>query len=323
MKRINKKKIKALGVDIGGTDVKMGIGLKEENKQMRLNAFTTTRFPGTESPPEALEMICQELEGFTGQEGVEVTGETVLGISTGALFTRPGGKVTQWPNHPQWNGFPLKERLEERLKLKVVMEDDANCAALAEKAFGSGRDCDNFAAVTIGTGIGCGLILNGGLYSGANGWAGELGHIPVKKNGPPCGCGQKGCLQTLFSGRALLHQAKHKAAAAGFQLHSGATLEDVARSALEGETWANETFTEAGVYLGRALTTLVLLFDLSLIILAGGVTGNSDLIRKALKNNFFHNMNTLGRQLNLKLSQLDRRSGVMGALSLAGQQFSI
>src|SRR5690606_15913905 len=109
------------------------------------------------------------------------------------------GNIIRWPNHPRWNGFELKSFLENEFQVAVMLEDDANTAALGEFCFLQAHDISNMAFITVSTGIGCGLIVNKQLYTGDNGWAGEIGHIQLDPNGPECTCGKKGCLQALAS----------------------------------------------------------------------------------------------------------------------------
>lgn len=210
----------------------------------------------------------------------------------GACVAAPGpldpasGRVHEVPNMPGWQGFPLAERLAERLQLPVRVRNDANLAALGEARFGAGRGFDPLIYLTLSTGVGGGLILDGRMFEGATGLAGELGHVAVQAEGPACKLGHVGCLEAFASGTAIAARAREALArgeasllSAGSSVLLGAgspvgrpiDAEAVARAAEAGDVLARSLFETAGHALGRALGGFVNLFDPARIVIGGGL----------------------------------------------------
>lgn len=175
-----------------------------------------------------------------------------------------------------WHDVPLAQLLEERTGLVTVVENDVNALAVAEQWFGAGRDVPEFAIVTVGAGIGCGLIVDGELVHGASGMAGELGHITVDPDGAPCRCGKRGCLETLASDAAILDGI---VAAGGPRL---AGITEAAELARSGDPAARTAFHRAGDALGRAIAILLNLVEPSRIVLSGEGVVASDLLLESL-----------------------------------------
>jgi glucokinase len=202
-----------------------------------------------------------------------------VGISTAGPANPRLGIVTTPPNLPGWHDVPLASLVGDRLRVPAWLENDANAAALAEHRRGAGRGCDHMLLIAVGTGVGGGLILDGSLYHGASGAAGELGHMLIVPNGPLCGCGRRGCLEAVASGRALERQALRLAAeqpaglVARLARESGSDPDgrilDLAADA--GDAAADAVIRQAGRYLGEALVNLVDLFNPEVIVIGGSV----------------------------------------------------
>jgi glucokinase len=303
-----------LGLDIGGTNVR--IAYYHEAKRT-LAGITRVPFKKANTVGAEIEMNIDALiqQAITGN-GFRPEGLKGVGISLAALFDRRTGEITTWPNNRLWNGFPLKQYLSQNLKVPVVLEDDANSAGFGEYLAGAGKRCDNFAYITVSTGIGCGLILGGSLFTGAHGWAGEIGHIPIVTDGPLCKCGKRGCLQSLASGPALLNRGRELAAEAGVSVKDLTDLKEVVRLASAGTGWAMKVFDEAGNYLSNIITYLVMTLDLPLIVLGGGVLQAGDLILYPISKGLGSFFSDSGRGVEVKVSQLGDDNGVIGALSL-------
>jgi predicted NBD/HSP70 family sugar kinase len=201
---------------------------------------------------------------------------TGIGIGAGGHVDRESGVVRFSPNL-HWPEYPLAQKVSERVGYPVLVENDANALALWEQWFGDGRAVDSFAVVTLGAGVGCGLVIGGSLWTGAHGAAGEFGHVAVTTDGPLCECGRRGCLQSLVNDDAIVAASS---AAAGRRIRSA---EHAHRLALEGSAEIRRVFAEAGTALGRGLATLVNLVDPELIILSGEGIAGSDLMMDSLR----------------------------------------
>lgn len=232
------------------------------------------------------------------------------GVSAAALLDQTG-TVVQWPNRPAWRGLGLRKLLQEHLGMQIVIEDDANAAALAEAVLGAGQRYQDLLVMTVGTGVGAGLILNKSLFSGRNGWAGELGHLIMQRDGPACPCGKRGCLQMLASGRTL----ERIAAARGL---NGA--EAVTEAAGRGETWAVEALAESGRWLGLAAANVVDLLDLQAVIVGGGLSVLGPPWWSSLEETCQSSLiNAAHKQVALHRAALGDTAGLLGAVLLAQQ----
>jgi len=174
------------------------------------------------------------------------------------------GVIAGWGNAPAFNGYPIRDEIEKRLATKVILENDANAAALGEKWVGAGKDVDDLVLLTLGTGIGGGIIIGGRILHGYLGMAGELGHLTISPNGNPCGCGNNGCLEKHASATAI--------AAMGRLVNLGTDLtsKNVYQLAVEGSERARAVFRTMGEALGIALAGLVNIFNFPLYLLSGG-----------------------------------------------------
>nr|QEO74835.1 ROK family protein [uncultured bacterium] len=232
------------------------------------------------------------------------------GVSLAALVDAEGA-VVKWPNRPAWRGLPVRSILEARLAVPVVIEDDANAAALAEATLGAGRDFRDVLVLMVGTGVGAGLILDGRLHRGRNGWAGELGHVVMQPGGPDCSCGKRGCLQVLSSGRALDHLARARGLDGAAQL---------AEAAERGELWAREALAASGRWLGLAAANVIDLLDLDAVVVGGGLSGLGapwwSTLEETLRSNV---LNAEHRQIALRRAEMPDAAGLLGAVIRARQ----
>jgi len=289
-----------LGLDIGGTNVRAALIRGSE-----VTAIRGATWPADLSPEEEV--------GFVADQALAVVGEARLtaraaGVSLAALLTKKG-VVAHWPNRPNWRGLAFRSLLEARLGMPIVIEDDANAAAMAEWAYGSGRGYRQLLVVMVGTGVGAGLILDGRLYRGGFGWAGELGHVTVSPDGPPCPCGKHGCLQTLASGRALERVATDRGLGAASAVTAAAEL---------GEEWAQHALADCGRQLGLALANAVNLLDLEAVVVGGGLSVLGQTwwtgLERALRANL---INRDHREVALLRAKLPDTAGLIGAALLA------
>ncbi len=260
-------------IDLGGTKVRALIaGLDGNERGFDLRPSETER--GLES---VLARMRETLEGAVRQAGVAATELRAVGIASPGAIDVHRGVVSEAPQLAGWRDVPLVRIMSDRLGLPVYIENDASAAALGEHRFGAGRGSRHMLYITVSTGIGGGIIIDGELYEGASGSAGELGHIVIDVDGPPCGCGSRGCLESLASGTAIGRRGREMVAAgeapvlARLAGEDEVTAEHVKQAGDAGETSALELFREAGRYFGIALGGFVNIFNPEVIVVGGGV----------------------------------------------------
>ncbi|HEV8573408.1 MAG TPA: ROK family protein, partial [Dehalococcoidia bacterium] len=276
-----------------------------------------------DGPELVIARMIETLEAACAEAGVEVSRLAAVGVASPGALDLVRGLVFEAPQLPGWDGVPLIEIMSERLGIPALLENDANAAALGENRFGAGRGTRFMVYLTISTGVGGGIIIDGKVYHGLSGAAGELGHMIVWFNGPRCLCGERGCLEAIASGTGLAWRARDlveagEAAGLARVLREKGELDadEIADAARAGDEDARRLFDEAGLYLGIALSNYVNIFNPEIIVLGGGVlTGAGDL--------FFEHAERIMRQLArkepLKYVRLERatlgdRSGPLGMI---------
>jgi glucokinase len=290
-----------LGLDVGGTYVRFALALDH-----CIIASRKCTWPAGLTPEDEVHFITDEALKLAYENESSTLG--AVGISLAALVDRDGS-VVQWPNRPTWRGLKVRALLEEKFGVPVAIEDDANTAALAEYTFGAARGYQHVLVVMVGTGVGAGLILNGRLFRGLRGWAGELGHVVMLPEGPECSCGHRGCLQMLVSGRALERSAID---------HGLVGARELAQAAEQGKVWAIEAVEASGRWLGLAVANVVTLLDLEAVVVGGGVSALGrqwwHALNGALRANI---LNSQHREIELRRTELADTAGLLGAVSLA------
>lgn len=303
-----------IGMDIGGTNIRVAV--LDEKKKFISNVVKMPFKKSGTAEEDVENNICIPLMQVIKNNDLDFRNARGLGLSLAAIFDRNSGTIIKWPNNQLWNSFPLKNYLMNRLNIAVVMEDDANCAAIGEHMTGAGKGCANFAYITISTGIGCGLILNDRLYTGAYGCAGEIGHVRVENNGPLCTCGMKGCLQAVASGPALYKRSIELAGNAGIGSEDIPDLIKTVHFAQEGADWAVTVFEEAGKHIAYMIAYLVMILDLPLIVLGGGVLQAKDVILNPIRRNLASHLEQFKKKIEVRTAALGDNSGIVGAINL-------
>jgi glucokinase len=297
-----------LGLDVGGTRVRAALAHGEA-----VLFSTDVRWPRGLAPRQELDLVVDVALSLVRQSGL-ASSLRAAGVALAALTDREG-RVVEWPNRPGWKGLAFRALLEDRLQVPTVVEDDANAAALAEWTLGRGRGFRHGLVLMVGTGVGGGLILDGRLHHGHHGWAGEIGHMVVQPEGPECGCGRRGCLQSLASGRALERRARMRGLASGA---------DVEKAAAHGEPWAIKALADAGRWLGLGAANAVNLLDLEAVIVGGGLSALGeawwDPFEQALRGQL---MNAAARSLAVLRAALPDTAGLLGALGLARERAAL
>ncbi len=244
-----------------------------------------------------------------------------IGVGVPGPVVAEAGVVSAPPIMPGWDNFPIRSHLHELWGVPVSLNNDAELGALGEWAYGAGRSQRNLAYIKVGTGIGSGLLLDGQVYRGATGCAGEIGHITIQENGPLCACGSYGCLEALAGGRAIARKAREAVLAgrrsqlAVIEPVEAITARDVAEAARLGDLVAQQIVTTAGGYLGIAIADLVNLFNPGLVVVGGGVAQMGDLlldpIRRAVRD---RSLRPAAQAVRITAAVLGRRSSSMGAV---------
>lgn len=286
VKRMSEQVI--LGVDIGGTKSAVVVG--RTNGEILHRIEEPTR-PNDRSPEQILNRLAEMAKEALKTLNLESRDVKGVGVSCGGPLDSSTGVVYAPPNLPGWTAIPVRDILEKATGLPVVVENDANATALAEWKFGAGRGAQNVVFMTMGTGIGAGLILDGKLYRGTNDLAGELGHQTILMNGPLCNCGKRGCLEALASGPAIARLAResmiygrHKRvlALAGGK-PKDITARHVVQAAQEGDAFAIQLLDEVGTYMGVGIANIIQMLNPERIIIGTIAVHAGDLILKPIQ----------------------------------------
>jgi glucokinase len=309
----------AIGVDVGGT--KVAAGVVDDAGQVLATSRLETPSTSAADTETTIASVVEQLR--------ELHSDVVaVGIGAAGWVDETRSRVRFAPNLA-WRDEPLRDQLSERIGLPVVVENDANAAAWAEHRFGAARGEDHFVLLTIGTGIGGGLVLDGRLYRGRWGTAGEPGHLAYVPGGQPCGCGNKGCLEQYVSGSALVRVARERAladqasAARLIELAGGAPQRiqggHVTQAAREGDQLAVALFDEMGRHLGAALAGLASLLDPSCFVVGGGVSEAGELLLGPAREVFEATLPGRGHRpvADVRLAALGNDAGLVGAADLA------
>jgi glucokinase len=249
----------SIGVDLGGTNLRAA-AIGNDGKMIDKIAGSTHLSAGRDAVISDMVNAIVTLRDRTS--GMRLAG---VGIGVPGFIFIEKGLIAGSNNLPEFEGFPLRDEIERRLGTQVILENDANAAALGEKWIGAGKDVDDLVLLTLGTGIGGGIISDGRVLHGHVGMAGELGHITVVPNGNPCGCGNTGCLEKHASATAIVAMARM------LSLGDDITSEAVYRLAVDGNEKARMVFDGMGSALGIALATMINIFNFPLFLLSGGV----------------------------------------------------
>lgn len=294
-----------IGMDLGGTNLRVA-AVGRDGEVVALQRGDT----GAREGPEA---VIARIVGAVRDVAARVAadGAAVRGVMLGApgIIASALGTVVSSPNLPGWRDVPLRDLVAAGVGLPVSLENDANAAAYGEFWRGAGGGCATMVLVTLGTGVGGGLVLGGSLWRGADGMAGEVGHMTVEPGGRTCNCGNAGCLETYASATAILDRYRELA---GEQEASSAA--QVHARALEGDANARQAFREAGRALGIAFASLVNLLNPERIVVGGGVLPAWELLMPAAEQELRRRaFAALAARVRLERAVLGDLAGVTGA----------
>ena len=307
-----------IGVDVGGT--KIAAGVVDDVGRILVS---TRRDTPSEDPHKTADAIADAIRELAASHEVEA-----VGLGAAGFIDAQRSTVLFAPNLA-WRDEPLRDLIERRVGLAAVVENDANAAAWAEVRFGAARGEDYVVVLTVGTGIGGGIVLGGQLLRGRFGVAAEIGHLNVVPDGQRCGCGLRGCWEQYASGRALVREAQEEARASPAMAREllrlaggrpeGITGPMVTVAAQAGDVAALHCFDVIGRWLGRGMADLAAVLDPGLFVLGGGVSTAGELLRKPAYDTFLESLTARGHRptAELRIAELGPEAGIVGSADLA------
>lgn len=306
-----------VGVDVGGTKVLAGV-VAVDGTVGDLARGTT---PGRLATPESVEAtIATVVARVAGGRSI-----AAVGVAAAGFVDASGARVMFAPHLP-WRGEDVRARLGERVGAPILLDNDATCAAHAEASYGAGRSASSMVLVTLGTGIGGALVLDGRVWRGASGMAGEFGHMQVVPDGAPCECGRRGCWEQYSSGNALVRDARSRLGAEPTMLSElcdgdpeRLTGPMVTAAAADGDLVARAAFTRIGEWLGVGLANLVAAFDPAVVVVGGGVSEAGDRLLDPARGALARSLVGAGHRVVPPVARaaLGLEAGLIGAASLA------
>lgn len=316
---MDKKEKYAIGVDLGGTSIKLGI-VSNKGKIVRKYSLETLADKGPEAVITQIKKGIKELlrEG----KKYKING---IGIGSPGVVSVRKGTVENPPNFNNWKKVNLVKIIEKEFKKKTVIENDANAAAIGELMFRPGKKLDDFIFVTLGTGVGGGIILNGKIFRGETGGAGEIGHTTIDFAGPKCNCGSVGCIEAYLGNNYLIQRVKkqleerpdsklHEMAGQDLNLLTPKLINDAAE---KGDEFAKSVIKETGTLLGYAIANSINLLDVANVIIGGGVAGFGkplfDAVELSVKE---RTLKSLGVRVKIYPAKLKNEAGIKGASAL-------
>ncbi|MCK4412144.1 MAG: ROK family protein [Candidatus Eisenbacteria sp.] len=311
-----------LGIDIGGTAIKAGL-LTREGELVAETEFPT---PVALPPAKAIDGLARDLGRFVAGRSV-----AAVGIGCAGLVSSREGVVHLSPNLPRWRDAPLGPLIAGKLGLPVFVLNDANAFALAEARAGAGRGASPVVALTLGTGVGGALVIGGRLASGFHGFGGEVGHMSIDRNGPPCPCGNRGCLELFVGRRGLMadffDQVAWRSGEPAYDSVGGdrdaLTPKMLCAAAQRGDPAARLAFARAGEALGIGLVNLSNLLDPERFVIGGGIAQAGELLLGSARA-ILRERAIIGpeRVASLRAAALGLGAGVIGAALFAGDSLA-
>lgn len=305
-----------IGIDLGGTKISGAIS----DSNGKVLKITTVETLAAEGPDAVIGRIKNIIRGLMEHEKAS-SGEVIgIGIGSPGPLDPIKGMVVNAANLPGFVNQPIVAPIEDEFNIKTYLENDANAAALGELWFGAGRGCKNFVYITVSTGVGCGIIINGDIYQGNTYNAGEVGHITVEPSGPKCNCGNYGCLEALASGPAIARIANERLSKGEDSILKNCkkvTSKEVFDAAAKGDKLANDVAGYCMNYLGIGMANVVALLDPEKIVIGGGVSKAGaivfDTVRRVIDKRCFKIM---AQGVQVVPAELGTDAGVVGALGV-------
>ena len=325
MQEIKEQGLPVLAIDLGGTKIIAAI-ISNQGRVITREYYLTL---AEEGPQLVIKRTLSAIDRLLSLGKIDSSQLNSISIAAAGAIDFGKGLVTLSPNLPGWYDIPLRDLIKEKYRVNTLLINDASAAALGEHRFGAGKGVNNLILLTLGTGIGGGIIINGKLYSGPCGSAGEIGHMTIDVNGPRCSCGNIGCLEMLASGTAVAREAikriRQGERSSLTEIVEGKiesiTAEKVEVAAQGGDSLALEVILKAANYLGVGLVNLVNIFNPEMIIVGGGMAKMGNLLldpaRQVVRERAFQ---LPAQAVRIVPAQLGDDAGVLGAAVFAFQQ---
>ncbi len=307
-----------VGVDVGATH----LGLLLTDLAAQVLQEIEIPFDVRRGPETCLAEADELLHKLLAKTGLALDDISAIGVGVPGPVVEDAGAVIAPPIMPGWDHFPIRDHLAALWKCPVTLNNDAELGVLGEWAYGAGRGERHLLYIKVGYGVGAGLLIDGEIYRGATGSAGEIGHITIQDQGPKCTCGNCGCLEAVAGGRAIAERAKHATQNGSRRTQLSLinpidqlTAVNVASAAQMGDLVAQEIIAEAGEYLGIAIANLINIVNPGMIVIGGGVARMGDLflepIRRSARD---RSLQAAMQNLRITAATLGRRSTSMGAV---------
>jgi len=315
---MNKKQKYAIGVDLGGTSIKLGI-VSDGGKLLKKISVRTEAEKGSKS---VIKKIMAGINELTDKSKYEISG---IGIGCPGVVTPGKGIVENPPNFPGWNKVNIGKIISKEFEKPVFVDNDANAATIGELTFGSGKNFKSFIMITLGTGVGGGIVIDKKIYHGDFGAAGEIGHISIDYNGPKCNCGSYGCIEAYAGNNYLKEHVRnelknHPHSKIWNMINNDLTKvspRNIQDAAEAGDKFAKSFIDELGFQLGSAFTSLCNVLDISVFIIGGGIAGFGkplfDAIRKTISKRV---MAPIRPRVKVLPAKLKNDAGIKGASAL-------
>ena len=308
----------AIGIDLGGTSIKLGI-VSDSGKLIKKNLVRTEAEKG---PKSVIGNIIGGINELIGNTKHKISG---IGIGCPGVVTPGKGIVENPPNFPGWDKVNIGKIISKEFNKIVFVDNDANAAAIGELTFGSGRNFRSFIMITLGTGVGGGIVIDKKIYHGDFGAAGEIGHISIDYNGPKCNCGSYGCIEAYAGNQYLRERVrtelkKHPESKMWKLINndlSKVSPRNVQDAAEAGDDFAKSVIDELGFQLGYAFTSLCNVLDISVFIIGGGIAGFGKPLFDSIKKTISKRVMTPIRQrVKVLPAKLKNDAGIKGASAL-------
>ncbi|HTF99408.1 MAG TPA: ROK family protein [Nitrospirota bacterium] len=306
----------AVGVDLGGTNLRTAL-IRQNGDVLDKQQVATRAHEGWKRVVTRIAECIVSAQRIAAEKHVVVG---AVGVGAPGVIHRDTGIVVKSPNFPDWNNLPLKAEVEREVGLPIFIENDANAAALGEQWQGAGRGINSMILITLGTGVGGGIVLNGRIWQGADGMAGEIGHMTLIPEGRQCGCGNRGCLEMYASARGIVQSYQETLQRFSLQAPDGFTSAQVYQAARSGDRNALDVMKHMGRMLGIGIANLINIFNPEMIVLGGGVKDGWDLFVDAMHEEISTRaFKVPAERTKIVPSQLGGDAGIYGAAAVAFQ----
>ncbi|MFN3532466.1 MAG: ROK family protein [Candidatus Brocadia sp.] len=302
-----------IGIDLGGTNLKAGIVDMDGKILHRLSIRTNSHADSQTISDQILSLIAEIIQCAHVKES-DMIG---VGLGSPGLVDKKGETILFSPNLPRWRNIPIKRIVAERFSKPCVLENDANAAAWGEKWVGAGKDVSSLVMLTLGTGIGGGIVIDNKLWRGANNVAAEIGHMVIQMDGPQCNCGNRGCVEVYASATGMVRRFKEllrSGISSALKISDEITAKMINDAAIQGDRASLNIIEETGRYLGIALINIMHVLNPEMIVLAGGMIGSGELlmnpIRQVTQQRAFE---ASYKDTKIVFSQLGNDAGIIGA----------